>query len=155
MGNEIFSIAPGKGKHLVHFMTDKHCEEMAFPTLFPTGTFGFQVTRDVKLSPTKYFNARLLNFTGRFATNSEYLFFAQYVTEQKKVKDNISTALRKVYGNCLTAGDVRNMDNTSFQNLLFSDQAYLFMKNIPASPSYWKRFKYEVIAIIKQLGPPS
>ena len=86
-GNEIFSITPGEGKHPVHFMTDKLCEEMAFPTLFPTGKFGFQVKRDVRLSPAKYFNARLLNYTGRFATNPEYLFFAQYVTEQKKVQD--------------------------------------------------------------------
>ena len=55
-GNEIFSIAPGEGKHPVHFMTDRLCEEMAFPTLFPTGKFGFQVKRDVRLSPAKYFN---------------------------------------------------------------------------------------------------
>ena len=47
------------------------------------------------------------------------------------------------------------MDSSSFQNLIFSDQAYLFVKNIPGSPSYWKRFMYEVIAMIKQLGPPS
>ena len=39
--NEIFSIAQGEGKHPVHFMTDKLCEEMAFPTLFPIGKFGF------------------------------------------------------------------------------------------------------------------
>ena len=65
-------------------MSDKHCEEMAFPTLFPTGKFGYQVERDVPLSPAKYFNSRLLNYTGRFANNPEYLFFAQYVTEQKK-----------------------------------------------------------------------
>ena len=135
-GNEIFSIAPGEGKHPVHFMTDKLCEEMAFPTLFPTGKFGFQVERDVRLSPEKYFNARLLNYTGRFATNPEYLFFAQYVTEQKKVQDSISIALKKVHGHSLTAGEVRSMDSSSFQNLIFSDQAYLFMTNIPGSPSY-------------------
>ena len=154
-GNEIFSIAPGEGKHPVHFMTDKLCEEMAFPILFPTGKFGFQVEGDVRLSPAKNFNARLLNYTGRFTTNSEYLFFAQYVTEQKKVQDSISIALKKVHGHSLTAGEVRSIDSSSFQNLIFSDQAYFFMKNIPGSPSYWKRFMYEVIAVIKQLGPPS
>ena len=104
--NEIFSIAPGEGKHPVHFMTDKLCEEMAFPTLFPTGKFGFQVKGDVRLSPAKYFNTRLLNYTGRFATNPEYLFFAQYVTEQKKVQDSISIALKKDCSHSLTAGEV-------------------------------------------------
>ena len=155
-GNGIFSIAQGEGKHPVHVMTDKLCEEMAFPTLFPTGKFGFQVKRDVRLSPAKYFNARLLSYTGRFATNQEYLFFfSQYVTEEKKVQDSISIALKKVHGHSLTAGEVRSMDSSIFQNIIFSYQAHLFMKNIPGSPSYWKRFMYEVIAMIKQLGPPS
>ena len=90
----------------MHFMTDKLCEEMDFPALFPTGKFGFQVKRDERLSPAKYFNARLLNYTGRFATNPEYLLFAQHVTEQKKVPDSISIALRKVHGHSLTAGEV-------------------------------------------------
>ena len=85
------------------------------------GKFGFQVKRDVRLSPAKYFNARLLNYTGRFATNPEYLFFSQYVTEQKKVQDSISIALKKVHGHSLTAGEVRSMDSSSFQNLILSD----------------------------------
>ena len=84
VGNEVFSIAPGEGKHPIHFMQDKHCEELAFPVLFPKGRFGYQVERKMRLSPTKYFNARLLNYTGRFAANPEYLLFAQYITEQKK-----------------------------------------------------------------------
>ena len=28
-GNEVFSIAPGEGKHPIHFMQAKHCEELA------------------------------------------------------------------------------------------------------------------------------
>ena len=154
-GNEIYSIAPGEGKHPVHFMNDVNCEELTFPVLFPTGKYGYQIKRQIPLTPPKYFNARLLNYTGRFAQNTEYLFFAQYVTEQKKVQDSISIALRKVHGHVLTASEVRNINSSSFQNLLFADQAYVFMKNIPGMPSYWKRFMYEVIAMIKQLGPPS
>ena len=34
-GNEIFSVAPGENKHPVSMMTDRHCEELAFPVLFP------------------------------------------------------------------------------------------------------------------------
>ena len=87
-------------------MTDKLCEEMAFQILFSAGKFGFQVKRDVRLLPAKYFNVRLLNYTGRFATNPEYLFYAQYVTEQKKAQDSISIALKNVHGHSLTAGEV-------------------------------------------------
>ena len=40
-------------------------------------------------------------------------------------------------------------------HLIFSDQAYYFMKNIPGSPAYWKTFHFDVAAMIKQLGPPT
>ena len=84
-GNEIYNIAPGENKHPVSLMTDKQCEELAFSTLFPMGRFGFTAQRDKKLTPVKYFNARLLHYSGRFATNPEYLLFAQFIIEQKKV----------------------------------------------------------------------
>ena len=83
-GNEIFSVAPGENKHPVSMMTDRHCEELAFPVLFPKGKFGYKMDRKEKLTPVKYFNARLLHYSGRFAMNPEYLFFAQFIIEQKK-----------------------------------------------------------------------
>ena len=88
-GNEVFSIAPGEGKHPIHFMQDKHCEELAFPVLFPKGQFGYQVEREVRLSPTKYFNARLLNYTGRFAANPEYLFLPSTLLNKKSAGQHI------------------------------------------------------------------
>ena len=84
-GREIYNIAPGENKHPVSLMTDQHSEELAFPVLFPKGNFGFTAERDLKLSPIKYFNARLLHYSGRFATNPEYLFFAVYHSTKKSV----------------------------------------------------------------------
>lgn len=95
LGNEVYNIAPGENKHPVSIMRDDKCEETAFPVLFPNGRFGYTYERDIKLSPVKYFNARLLHFSGRFARNPEYLFFAQFVLEQKKVSDSINIALKK------------------------------------------------------------
>ena len=42
-------------------MMDKQCEEMAFPVFFPRGRYGYTTERKIKLTPTKYFNARLLH----------------------------------------------------------------------------------------------
>ena len=84
LGNEVYNIAPGENRHPVSIMTDKSCEELAFPVLFPKGRFGYKDNRKIKLSPVKYFNARLLHYSGRFSTNPEYLFFAQFITEQKR-----------------------------------------------------------------------
>ena len=78
-GNEIYSVAPGENKHPVSFMMDKQCEELAFPPFFPKGRYDYTTGRKIKLTPTKYFNAQLLHHSGRFATNPEYLFFAQFI----------------------------------------------------------------------------
>ena len=40
-------------------------------------------------------------------------------------------------------------------HLIFSDQDYYFMKNIPGSPAYGKTFLFDVLTMIKQLGPPT
>ncbi|CAG2202191.1 unnamed protein product [Mytilus edulis] len=70
----IITLAPGEGKSPVNIMLDEGCEELSFPQLFPTGQLGFDRHRKVHLTPKKYINARILNKTGVFAKNIEYLF---------------------------------------------------------------------------------
>ena len=135
-------------------MTDKLCEELSFPVLFPEGRFGYTTERDIKLSPIKYFNARLLHYSGKFATNPEYLFFAQFIMEQKKISDSINVALKKLHGQSVKASQVKS-NSQDFQNLLLQDQAYLFLRQISGSPPYWQKFMYEVVAMVKQLGIPT
>ena len=154
-GDEVYAIAPGESKHPVSFMVDQQCEELAFPILFPKGKYGYSVNREIKLSPVKYFNARLLHHSGRFATNSEYLFFAQFIIEQKKVSDSINIALKKMHGEPLTASQIRSNNMQNLQNLIFQDQAYLFLRQIPGTPRYWQKFMNEVVAMVKQLGIPT
>ncbi|CAB3992912.1 Hypothetical predicted protein [Paramuricea clavata] len=134
-GREIFNIAPGEGKHPVSLMTDKLCEELSFPVLFPKGRFGYTFEQDIKLPPIKNFNARLLHYSGKFATNPEYLFFAQFIMEQKNIHDSINIALKKIHGQLVTASQLKS-NSQAFQNLLFQDQAYLFLRQIPGSPPY-------------------
>ena len=153
-GREIYNVAPGENKHPVSLMTDKLCEELAFPVLFPKGRFGYKAERKIKLSPVKYFNTRLLHYSGRFAMNPEYLFFAQFIIEQKKVSDSINIALKKVHGQHVTASQVKS-NIQILQNLISQDQAYLFLRQIPGSPPYWQKFMYEVVAMVKQLGIPT
>jgi len=92
-GTEIYNIAPGENKHPVSLMNDKLCEELKFPVLFPKGRFGYTAERQIKITPVKYFNARLLHYSGRFASNPEYLFFARFIIQQKNVSDSINIAL--------------------------------------------------------------
>ena len=68
---------------------------------------------------------QLLHHSGRFATNPEYFFFffAQFITEQKKVSDSINIAQKKVHSQFLTASQIRSSVQT-LQNLICQDQAY-------------------------------
>ena len=122
-----------------------------------SGIIMLKLKRKLDFRDHVYFQAvrpDIVHYSGRFAMNPEYLFFAQFIIEQKKVSDNINIALTKLYGQSLTASHLRsNVQN--LQNLIFQDQAYLFLRQIPGTPPYWQKFMYEVIAMVKQLGIPT
>jgi len=68
----LLDIAPGQNKKpKAFFFSDEYCEQLAFPYLFPTGKYGFRIPRTIHLTPTKYFNQRLLNFSQRFSSNAD------------------------------------------------------------------------------------
>ena len=141
-GNEVYRIAPGENKHPLSFMRDKRCVKLAFPVLFPKGRYRYTAERQVTISPVKYFNARHLHYSGRFATNPEYLFFAQFMIEQKRVSDSINIALKKVHGQSVTASQLR-ANPQRLVNLIC--QAYLFLRQVPGTSPYWQKFMYEVM----------
>ena len=91
----IFNIAPGEGQNPLPILNDDFCEELAHPHLFPTGKFGYKVKRNILLSPVKYFNQRLLNYTQRFASDSDYIFFANSVLQQLNLNNQINVAMKK------------------------------------------------------------
>ena len=62
-------------------------------------------------------------------------------------------AMKKVAGAALTAG----LLNDNFKErveFVASDQAYTFMNTIKGTPAYWKKFKSEFLAMVRQLGIP-
>ena len=77
------------------FLFDQKCEEPAFPQFFSKDRFGYSAERKIKLSPSKYFNQRLLNYKLSFASNSDYISFAQSVLQENNFKDQISFAIKK------------------------------------------------------------
>ena len=126
---------------------DKFCEELSHPHLFPTGKFGFQTKRKVQLSPSKYFNQRLLNYIQKFSSDSDYIFFAQSVIQKLNISNQINIAMRKVTSNQLTAGLPINF-NEKIKEFTASDQAFTFMNSIKGTPAYWKKFLFDVLAMV-------
>ena len=64
----------------------------------------------------------------------------------------------EIFGASLHAG-LFNKSSTSFresvQKFVESDSAFRFMNSIKGTPAYWKKFKSEVLAMVKQLGIPT
>ena len=67
-------VAPGEGKKPVSILNDKFCEVLGHPYLLPTGQYGYKVGREIPLTPSKYFNQRLLHYTQKFASDNDYIF---------------------------------------------------------------------------------
>ena len=149
----LLELAPGPDKGARHILFDKNCEELAFPKIFFRRKFGYTFPREHHLTPTRYFNQRLLNFSLTFASNSDYIFFEQSVLQQKNLNDQINIAMKKVTGQ-LTAGMFANYDE-SVKRFVSNDQSFLFMNQIKGTPAYWKKFQREVLTMVKQLGCPT
>ena len=147
--NAVLSVAPGEGKRPQPMEMDDNSEELSFPHLFPTGKFGFSYNRNVKLSMKKYFQCRILNCDGRFAKNIGYLFYAQYRCEAKEVKDSLSIALRKGKGDDITAGQIKEKTAA----FISSELGIHFLQKIRGSPAFFNKLLYDLLGMIRQLGP--
>ena len=97
-------VAPGETKKWVSILNDKFCQELVHPRLFSTGQYGYKVEREIPLTPSKYFNQRLLQYTQKFASDNDYIFFAHTVLQKVQLSSQINIAMKKVLSNDLTAG---------------------------------------------------
>ena len=84
IGNgNLLELAPGQDKGTRYIFLDKKCEELAFPKIYFRGKFGYTFPHEHHLTPARYFNKDLLNFSQTFASKSDFIFFAQPVLQQK------------------------------------------------------------------------
>ena len=139
LSTEEVNIAPGEGKQPTSMLNDKFCEELAFPYLFPRDKFGYKFERDIKLSPSKYFNQRLLNYTQLFASDPDFIFFALSITQQLKLKSQINVAMKKVCSGNLIAGLLSQNFSERVKSLIKKDEAYHFMSTTKGTPAYWQK----------------
>ena len=60
-------LEPGQGKVPYSLTHDEYHEVLAHPNLFPPGKLGYKVDLGIKLTLTKCFNQRLLNYNQKFS----------------------------------------------------------------------------------------
>jgi hypothetical protein len=153
--DSILCVAPGEGNtpELVLQM-----EAKCFPVEFPDASNTFNVDREVKLSPSRYFNARIFSADNRFASNPEYIFFALYATEVQQIWDNICIALRRGNTKTIDGKEITSSmltDTDQVKKLIRRNEGYRFLSKIRGTPAYWETSKKDVFAMLRQLGMPT
>ena len=152
---EPFTVTPGEGKKPRTLFGDEFCEELAHLHLFPTGKFGYKAEREIQISPSKYFNQRLLNYSQKFAYDSDYIFFTRSVLQKLQLNSQINITMKKAACSTLTAGMLSKNFKETINQFIAREKAYSFMNAIKGTPAYWKKFLHEVLAMVKQLGIPT
>ena len=75
--------------------------------------------------------------------------------QQLNLNSQINIAMKKVSSNSLTAGMLSNNFSETIKSFIAKDEGFNFMNPIKGTPAYWKRFLFEVLAMVKQLGLPT
>ena len=88
--------------------------------------------REEKITHGKYYKNRLFGADLRFASNSSYIFHAQYAVELERILSGISIQSRK--GTCkrdgthITAGMLGDKEQLS--NFIKADEGFHFMQHV-------------------------
>ncbi|XP_046348179.2 uncharacterized protein LOC124128768 [Haliotis rufescens] len=153
---KITCVAPAEENNPVRVLTDKSNEARSFPVLFPSGSSTFHDDREERITLARYLHTRLMNADCRFAQNTDYIFYAQYLSEVEQVMSNVSIAMRKgsqCHGRKVTTENLTDAD--SLRGILKSDEGYRFLKPIRGTPPFWQSAQKDLFAMLRQLGVPT
>ena len=125
---------------------------MCFPTLFPTGNFGADQSRAVKLTNAEYIKSRLLNVDCRYRKNPAYVFFLLWEKELRELKSGIYNTLRTSSQN-MSAQSMLNMLNNADREL----EATLctVLQSVRGTKQFWFKRKGDVDCMIREFGSPT
>ncbi|CAG2237451.1 unnamed protein product [Mytilus edulis] len=154
--DQVFNLAPAENNNPLSVLKEPGVEAKTFPVHFPSGKNTSDEDRDEKLTIGRYFNLRLMSVENRFARDTNYIFFSQYLTELNSVISNVQISLRKQCpfskeGKKVTREMLCNKD--TLKELFKKDEAIKYLKPIRGTPPYWQSSQKDIFAMIRQ--PPS
>ncbi|VDH94590.1 Hypothetical predicted protein [Mytilus galloprovincialis] len=155
--DQVFNLAPAENNNPLSVLKEPGIEAKTFPVHFPSGKNTSDEDRDEKLTIGRYFNLRLMSVENRFARDTNYIFFSQYLTELNSVISNVQISLRKQCpfskeGKKVTREMLCNKE--TLKELFKKDEAIKYLKPIRGTPPYWQSSQKDIFAMIRQLGVP-
>ncbi|XP_071169456.1 uncharacterized protein [Mytilus edulis] len=156
--DQVFNLAPAENNNPLSVLKEPGIEAKTFPVHFPSGKNTMDEDRDEKLTIGRYFNLRLMSVENRFARDTNYIFFSQYLTELNSVISNVQISLRKQCpfskeGKKVTKEMLCNKE--TLKELFKKDEAIKYLKPIRGTPPYWQSSQKDIFAMIRQLGVPT
>ena len=76
------------------------------------------------LTPSKYFNQRLLHYSQQFASDIDYTFFTHAVTQKIQLNDQINIAMKKTTSDSLNVGKLSKKFKATIQQFISQDKAF-------------------------------
>ncbi|CAF1438811.1 unnamed protein product, partial [Rotaria sordida] len=144
-------VAPAEKNKLSSLLTDKTIEALAFPHLFPDGQGSYDEEREIDLKWKEYCKARLFSSDSRFAADSSYIFYLQYLGDLKQVYSGINIAFRKK----LPMSAKQSLDEMQMKFLMNKDMIYRHLQSVRGSPQYWHQRLKDLFGMTRQLGFPT
>lgn len=156
--DDVYNIDPGEGQNPIRMLQEEGNEAKTFPHLFPSGRFSWNENRDERITLSRYFNNRLMHTDNRFAKDTNYIFFAQFMSELNQVIEKTQISIRKSVGKLRDGKLVTSemlQDPNVLSKLLREDEALRFMQPIRGTPAYWSATQKDLFAMLRQLGIPT
>ena len=156
--DDVYSLAPGEGKNPVKILQEAGNEAKTFPCLFPSGQNTWNENRDIRITLSRYFHNRLMNADNRFARDSNYIFFSQYMSELNQVIEKTQISVRKSFAKTSTGKLVTPemlQDPILLSKMINKDEAIRFMQPIRGTPAYWQTAQKDLFAMLRQIGIPT
>jgi hypothetical protein len=150
---QILNVAPGEGQIPLNTRAEANWEALAFPKEFSTGKFHYNHPRDVNITPIQYVQTRLKGSDNRFASNPQYLFSVLDWIEKTAVASTVNFTQRKQFQSEISVGQL--LDSSNVQRMIGDDQLYASFKNIRGTPQYFENMMLDILAKIRQFGPPA
>ena len=82
----LFELTPGENREIRHILFDEKCEKLPFPKIYFKEKFGYAFPHEHYLTSAKYFNQRLLKYSKKCASTSDYIFFCVFYVTTEKIK---------------------------------------------------------------------
>jgi hypothetical protein len=155
---QVLAVAPSEGKRPLPLFLDPEVEELAFPTLFPSASNSARTERHMDLSLGEYLKNRITHSDRRFVSSKPFLFFSLFRLQYERLLRSINISLNKATMENQFGAKLNEVDYTSddfVEQFIASDSGFRFMKQTRGSPQFWKTAQMDLVAMCRQLGPPT